>query len=153
MRRYTSIPFSFRFVLRFRLDFMELSDVDPRSMDTLLPSRELMLLTHVSRCAHWRSSRHTSRVGPSGVEPASQLRPGVYCAGRFPETNPGPLNDESRLGCTGRLKGKTLENTPVTSPAPDCRVRGDSGHNPARFRSRETSVEWIAFSSTSALSP
>jgi len=30
-------------------------------------------------------------------------RPGVYSASRFPETNPGPRNDESRLGLTGRL--------------------------------------------------
>jgi len=43
MRRYTSIPFSFRFTLRFRLVFMELSNLDSRSMDTLLPSRERML--------------------------------------------------------------------------------------------------------------
>jgi hypothetical protein len=30
-------------------------------------------------------------------------RPSVYGASRFPETNPEPMNDESRLGHTGRL--------------------------------------------------
>jgi hypothetical protein len=81
-------------------------------------------------------------------------RPGVYSASRFPETNPEPINDESRLGHTGRLStgNKPREKRP-TSPAPDCPMRGDSGHNLAPLRSRETWVGWIASRSASVSIP
>jgi hypothetical protein len=80
--------------------------------------------------------------------------PSVYSASRFPETSPEPINDESRLGHTGRLStgNKPREKRP-TSPAPDWPMRGDSGHNLARLRSRETWVGWIASRSASVSIP
>ena len=96
MHSYTSIPFSFGSYFRLRFRFMDTppADIDERCLDTPLATSAVALFTHLLQ------------VGPSGVEPVSPVGPGVYGAGRFPETIPGPLNDESRLGFTGRLQGK-----------------------------------------------
>ena len=160
MRRYTSIPFSFRFILCLRLRFMDtLRIIDSPSSGTRLPLRERVLWTHDSRRAIARFG-HTIRVerthalrtalevGPSGVEPASQRMARRLRRRSLPGDEPRTLKRRKPPRFhRAASRGKTLKNTPVTAPSRACRPRRDNEHNLARFRSRETSVEWIASSS------
>ena len=88
---YTSIPISISFRFRFVFSL--------RFMTTHLEHR-LTISGHTSPVERTRAL-HTPHVWARLELNQLVRRPGVYSAGRFPETIPEPLNDESRLGYPG----------------------------------------------------
>ena len=88
---------------------------------------------------------HTPLVGPFGVEPTSHAARRLQRRS-LPGDEPRALKRRKPPRFTGRLyRGKTLENTPFTSLAPDCRMQGNRRRRSPRLRLREASAEWNAY--------